>query len=212
MDEKIERILVLAPHTDDGEFGCGGSIAKFIEAGKEVFYAAFSTAEKSVPDGWPKDILETEVREATKRIGIPPANLIIYKYEVRKLNYVRQEILEKLVKLKKDLSPQLIFMPSQNDLHQDHQTVATEAVRAFKQVTILGYELPWNTITFHTQGFIKLEKSHIQKKILALNAYNSQSQKAYAAEDFIWGWAKTRGTQIGTEYAETFEITRWVIE
>lgn len=212
MHENIQRILVLAPHTDDGEFGCGGSIAKFIEAGKEVYYAAFSTAEKSVPKGWPKDILEREVKEATKRIGIPSSNLIIYKYEVRKLNYVRQEILEELVKIKKELNPQLVFMPTQNDLHQDHQTVAIEAVRAFKQVSILGYELPWNTITFHTQGFIKLEKTHVEKKIQALKAYNSQSQKAYAQEDFIWGWAKTRGTQIGAQYAEAFEIIRWVIE
>jgi len=212
MHENIQRILVLAPHTDDGEFGCGGSIARFSEEGKEVYYVAFSTAEKSVPAGWPKNILETEVKEATKRIGIPPSHLIIYKYEVRKLNYVRQEILEELVKLKKELNPQLVFMPTQNDLHQDHQTVAIEALRAFKQVTILAYELPWNNITFHTQGFIKLQKSHIEKKIHALKAYNSQSQKAYAAEDFIWGWAKTRGTQIGTQYAEAFEITRWVIE
>lgn len=212
ISNKIERVLVLAPHTDDGEFGCGGSIAKFIQEGKEVFYAAFSTAEKSVPEGWPKNILETEVREATKRMGIPPANLIIYKYEVRKLNYVRQEILEELVKIKKQINPDLVFIPSQNDLHQDHQTVAVEAVRAYKQVSIFGYELPWNTITFHTQGFIKLDKSHIETKIHALQAYNSQSQKPYAQEDFIWSWAKTRGTQIGTQFAETFEITRWVMD
>ncbi|UCH93766.1 MAG: PIG-L family deacetylase, partial [Candidatus Aminicenantes bacterium] len=128
MKQKIERVLVLAPHTDDGEFGCGGSIARFIQEGKEVYYAAFSTAEKSVPAGWPKNILETEVKEATQRIGIPLSHLIIYKYEVRKLNYVRQEILEELVKIKKELNPQLVFTPSQNDLHQDHQTVAVEAL------------------------------------------------------------------------------------
>lgn len=212
MNNNSERILVLAPHTDDGEFGCGGSIAKFIEAGKKVFYVAFSTAEKSVPIGLPKNILETEVKEATLRMGIPPSHLIIYKYEVRKLNYIRQELLEELVKIKQEVKPDLVFIPSQNDLHQDHQTVATEAIRAFKQVSIFGYELPWNTITFHTQGFIKLNKSHIETKIHALNAYHSQSQKAYAKEDFIWSWAKTRGTQIGTEFAETFEITRWVME
>jgi LmbE family N-acetylglucosaminyl deacetylase len=212
MNQVIERILVLAPHTDDGEFGCGGSIAKFVEEGKKVFYAAFSTAEKSVPKGWPKNILEKEVKEATKRVGIPSANLIIYKYEVRKLNYVRQEILEELIKIKKELNPHLVFMPTQNDLHQDHQTVATEAIRAFKQVSILGYELPWNTITFHTQGFIKLQQNHVEKKIQALQAYNSQSGKDYASEDFIRSWARTRGTQIGTKYAEAFEITRWVIE
>lgn len=208
----IERVLVLAPHTDDGEFGCGGSIAKFIDEGKEVYYVAFSTAEKSLPAGWPKNILETEVREATQRIGIPPANLIIYKYEVRKLNYIRQEILEELVKIKKELNPDLVFLPSSNDLHQDHTTVATEGIRAFKQISILGYELPWNNITFHTQVFIKLHETHVQKKIHALKAYNSQSQKDYASEDFIWSWAKTRGTQIGTKFAESFEIIRWIID
>ena len=212
MKQGIERVLVLAPHTDDGEFGCGGSIAKFIEEGKEVYYVAFSTAEKSVPEGWPKNILEVEVKEATKRMGIPSSHLLIYKYEVRKLNYTRQEILEELVKIKKDVKPDLVFLPSSNDLHQDHTTVATEGIRAFKQISILGYELPWNNITFHTQVFIKLKEAHVQKKIHALKAYNSQSHRDYAAEDFIWSWAKTRGTQIGTKYAETFEITRWVIE
>ena len=41
-----KKILVLAPHTDDGELGAGGTIAKFIESGSEVYYAAFSTAEE----------------------------------------------------------------------------------------------------------------------------------------------------------------------
>jgi LmbE family N-acetylglucosaminyl deacetylase len=211
MMQTIERVLVLAPHTDDGEFGCGGSIAKFIEEGKDVYYVAFSTAAKSVPQGWPKDILKKEVREATKRMGIPASNLIIYDYEVRKLNYVRQEILEKLVKIKKEIDPQLVLIPSQNDLHQDHSTVATEAIRAYKQISILGYELPWNTITFHTQGFVKLDPSHLEKKIYAIKAYGSQAHKDYASEEFIRSWAKTRGTQIGAQYAETFEITRWIL-
>ncbi len=111
----------MAPHTDDGEFGCGGSIAKFIDEGKEAYYVAFSTAKKSLPEGWPKNILETEVKEATKRIGIPPANLIVYKHEVRKLNYIRQEILEELVKIKKELNPDLVFLPSSNKKKGTHK-------------------------------------------------------------------------------------------
>jgi len=212
MKQGIDKVLVLAPHTDDGEFGCGGSIAKFIEEGKKVYYVAFSTAEKSVPLGLPKNILEVEVKAATKRLGIPPANLLIYKYEVRKLNYIRQEILEELVKMKKEIAPDLVFIPSPNDLHQDHQTVAVESIRAFKQTSIMGYELPWNNITFHTHGFIKLNKNHIDKKVLALKSYESQSHRAYATEDFILSWAKTRGIQIGSQYAETFEVIRWIIE
>lgn len=206
-----KKILILAPHTDDGEFGCGGSIAKFIKEKKEVYYVAFSTAEESVSEGMPKNILEIEVKEATKLLGIPPSNLIVYKFQVRKLNYVRQEILEELVKIKKDINPDLVFLPSPNDLHQDHYTVAIEGMRAFKQVSILAYEIPWNNITFHTQAFIKLEKKHIEKKIETLKAYKSQSNKFYATADFIWNLASTRGVQIGTNYAEAFEVIRWVI-
>ena len=55
------NILVLAPHTDDGELGLGGTISKLIELGKKVTYVAFSTAQQSVPEGFPKDILKTEL-------------------------------------------------------------------------------------------------------------------------------------------------------
>jgi len=211
MTNNFNCILVLAPHTDDGEFGCGGSIAKFLEEGKDVFYVAFSTAEDSVPEGYPRNILEIEVREATKLLGINPNNLIIYKFQVRKLNYVRQELLEELVKIRNEISPDLVFIPSPNDLHQDHYTVAMEGMRAFKQISILGYELPWNNITFHTQSFIKLEERHIIKKIEALKAYKSQQNRFYANEEFIRSLAITRGTQISVRYAEAFEVIRWVI-
>ncbi len=206
----FKNILILAPHTDDGEFGCGGSIAKFINEGSNVFYAAFSTAEKSVPKHLPRDILKTEVQEATKRLGIPKKNLLIYDYEVRKLNYFRQDILEHLVELKNNINPDLVFLPSPNDLHQDHQTISQEGLRAFKTTTILAYELPWNTITFRTQSFIKLTEDNVKIKINALEAYNSQKHRNYASEEFIKSLALTRGTQIGTKYAEAFEVIRWI--
>ena len=58
-----KNILVLAPHTDDGELGLGGTISRLIEKGKKVTYVAFSTAQQSVPKGFPKDILKTEVKQ-----------------------------------------------------------------------------------------------------------------------------------------------------
>jgi len=211
MDRQIKRILVLAPHTDDGEFGCGGTVARFVREDKEIFYIAFSTAEESVPPGFPKNILETEVRNATRILGIQPGNLIVYKFQVRKLNYVRQEILDELVKIKDDIRPDLVFIPSVHDLHQDHYTIAMEGMRAFKKTGIFAYEIPWNNMTFHTQAFIKLHKGHVQKKVDALKAYESQSKRSYATEEFIWSLAKTRGVQISADYAETFEVIRWVL-
>lgn len=211
MQKEKERILILAPHTDDGELGCGGSIARLTDEGKDVYYVAFSTAEQSVPTGYPKNILEEEVKAATKVLGIPPTNLIIFKHEVRKLNYIRQEILEELIKIRKEIQPSIILLPSPNDLHQDHHTVSEEGIRAFKYSSILGYELPWNTISFNTQSFVILTEAHISVKLNALIEYRSQLHRNYLTEDFIRGWARTRGVQIDAEYAEAFEVIRWII-
>jgi len=208
MISKCQNILVLAPHTDDGELGLGGTINYFIEQGKNVVYAAFSTAEKSVPDGFPKDILKTEVRNATAELGIKSENLLIYNYEVRKLNYVRQEILEELIRIRQTMQFDLVFIPSLHDIHQDHTTIAQEGLRAFKNTTILGYELIWNNLTFNTQCFIKLQEKHIMAKLNALKKYESQGKRDYLSEDFIISLAKTRGVQVGTQYAEAFEVVR----
>lgn len=209
MISSFKNILVLAPHTDDGELGAGGTISKLIENGSKITYVAFSTAEESVPEGLPKDILKTEVEEATKRLGIQ--NLIIYSYQVRKLNYKRQEILENLIELKNNNNFDLVLLPSLKDIHQDHSTIAQEGVRAFKRTTILGYELIWNNLSFDTQCFIKLEEEHIKSKISALKAYESQGFRDYLSEEFIFSLAKTRGVQIGTQYAEAFEVIRLIL-
>ena len=205
-----KRILVLAPHTDDGELGCGGTIARYLEEGATVFYIAFSTAEASVPEGFPSHQLETEVRTATLSLGIPKDNLFIYKYQVRKLNYVRQEILEELIRLRPVIAPDIVFLPSSNDIHQDHSTIYHEGLRAFKHTTILGYELIWNNLAFSTDCFIRLEDQHIQKKIEALKAYKTQEGKHYMDPDFIRSLAKVRGTQIDAPYAEAFEVIRLI--
>jgi LmbE family N-acetylglucosaminyl deacetylase len=208
---KFKNVFVLAPHTDDGELGAGGTIARLIENGANVFYFAFSTAEQSVPKEFPCDILKTEVKSATKKLGIKEDNLFIYNYKVRKLNYARQEILEDLIRHRNAVFPDLVLMPSLNDIHQDHSTIAMEGLRAFKNTTILGYELIWNNLTFNTTSFVKLDRSHVMAKVNALKEYTSQGKRDYISEEFIFSLARTRGVQIGAEYAESFEVVRWVM-
>ena len=212
MLNKFKKAFILAPHTDDGELGCGGTVSKLIESGVEVFYIAFSTAEESVPDGFPKNQLEFEVKRAAKVLGIADENLIIFKFPVRKLNYRRQEILEILIKLRNQHNPDLIFLPSLNDVHQDHKTISEEGLRAFKNKTILGYELIWNNLKFNTDCFFSLTKKHVDLKVLALQEYETQRNRPYMTEEFIYSLARVRGVQIGFEFAETFELIRWVIK
>ena len=208
----IKRILVLSPHTDDGEIAAGGTIARFIEEKKEIYYVAFSSCEISVPNDFPEDILKTECKKATEILGVLSENLILLDYEVRTFPLHRQEILDEIIKLKDKIKPDLVLVPSSNDIHQDHQTIYEEALRAFKKnSSIWGYEHPWNNLTFTTDIFVKLEEKHIKKKIEALKAYKSQDFRTYFDERYIRALAYTRGTQVNFTYAECFELLRLLV-
>lgn len=202
------KFLILAPHTDDGEFGCGGTTARLLENGVEGHYISFSICEESVPDEYPKDILQTELETATSILGFKKENVHSLRYPVRKFNYQRQEILEDIIKFRNTINPDLVFIPSLNDIHQDHKVIAEEGVRAFKNASILSYELLWNIISFNHTCFFELSQAHMETKVLAIQAYESQKKRKYSSAEFIKSQAIVRGVQAGCDLAEVFEVVR----
>jgi LmbE family N-acetylglucosaminyl deacetylase len=209
----MERVLVLAPHTDDAEIGCGGTMARLLSEGVELHVAAFSTAEDSLPPGAPRDLLKIEFEAAMALLGIPPQNLHVYGYPVRQLSYHRQEVLEELVRLRSAINPDTVFLPSGEDVHQDHQVMHMEGLRAFRGSSIFGYELPRNHITFSTHAFVTLTEEHLRSKWRALQAYESQFElaRSYFTWEFVESLARVRGVQVNTEYAEAFQVYRVIM-
>lgn len=213
MIEKItdKTIFILAPHTDDGELGCGGTIAKLCAQGNKVLYIAFSSCNNSLLKEFPPDTLKKEVKKAVAVLGIAPDNLIILDYSVREFKDNRQSILDTMIQLREQYKPDIIFLPSSQDIHQDHQVIYEEGVRAFKYVTILGYELPWNNLLFKPGLFIKLGKSEITRKAEALMEYQSQLHRPYLDKELIFSQARVRGGQLASIYAEAFEVIRMIL-
>ena len=209
MDLPFKKVLVLAPHTDDGEFGCGGTISRLVREGCAVRYVAFSDCKESVPQGFEQDVLQTEMRAATTRLGISDVHLLDYK--VRYFHSERQRILEDMVRLKKDFAPDAVFTPCTQDIHQDHSTITTEAIRAYKDCTIMGYELPWNNLTLPSSAIVKLQAVDVDTKVAAIAEYKSQQGRAYSDPAFLRAQALTRGTRIRSKYAEAFEMIRFII-
>jgi LmbE family N-acetylglucosaminyl deacetylase len=205
-----KRVLVLAPHTDDAELGCGGTMARWIDDGAEMFTAVFSIAEASLPPGSPRDRLKSECNEALDQIGVPTGNRAIYNYPVRELGYHRQEVLDHMIGLARDVHPDVVLTPSGADLHQDHNVVYQESLRAFRHLTIMGYELPWNHITFSTHAFVVLSEDHMLRKWKALMKYDSQIelQRPYFTYEAIEAMARVRGMQVKSTYAEAYEMIR----
>jgi LmbE family N-acetylglucosaminyl deacetylase len=107
----------------------------------------------------------------------------------------------------------LVIGPSTRDTHQDHEVVAKEIFRAFKDMTILAWEAPWNNLSSNLNMFVSLTEQQVEKKLKAVRCYDSQHTVAreYFTPDYLTSWARMRGGQVGYKYAEAFEIVRMKI-
>ncbi|NDJ63350.1 MAG: PIG-L family deacetylase [Chloroflexi bacterium] len=206
-----QRVLALSAHTDDMEFSAGGFVSRLIDAQVEVYSVIFSIARASVPAGYPEDIMAQEAYAAHQIIGVDAARLTIHDYPVRYFPEHRQPILEEMVRLNREIQPDLVLVHASTDVHQDHETVHNEAVRAFKRTTMLGYLVPWNNFRLEPRCTVPLAAHFIQRKIDAVAAYKTQTMRNYSDAEFLRSWARTCGITVNAPYGEHFEVIRWVL-
>lgn len=190
------KVLFVGAHTDDVELGCGGTIAKFKELGHKVTVLALSTCGLAE--------LEDEFMNSTGSLSVSG---IFYRYDVREFPKQRQLILNDLLQFK---GFDMVFTHSHNDCHQDHKVVFEECLRAFKNTTILAYELPWNNTMSQLNYFVKIERVHLDAKWEALCRYKTQSHRHYMDYAFIESWAQFMGSKVCGGFAEGFEVIKMI--
>lgn len=205
-----DRILILAPHTDDGELGAGGLVHKYANQASMIYYAAFSKCDESLPSGFAPGTLVHECRAATRHLGIGIENVEVMDFQVRRFNERRQDILDEMIRLRKEIQPTLVLAPNSRDVHQDHQVIHQEAMRAFKTTTLLGYELPWNSRSFDFDLVVKLSEDDLMAKISAMAEYKSQGFRTYSKGEVLRAIASYHGIKGGVPLAEAFEVLRWI--
>lgn len=185
-------------------------MARWIDEGATIFTGVFSTAEASLPAGSRPYRLRDECHSALDEIGVPRDNRYVFDFPVRELGYHRQEVLDRMITMAREVEPEVVLVPAGADLHQDHAVVYQESLRAFRHLTLMGYELPWNHITFPTQAFVVLEEAHLRRKWTALSRYQSQLEleRPYFSYEFIEAMARVRGIQVKAAFAEAYEMIR----
>lgn len=195
----FKHILVLSPHTDDAELGCGGMLAKY-DCRKTV--VAFSR---------PKDCKEQITEEWKNALSLLECEFELRNFPIREMQSHRQQILDNLIDLRDKYEPDAVLIPASTDTHQDHEVIANEAKRAFKGCTILGYELPWNHYEFTNTGYVELSKCNMDAKWQALQCYQSQSERPYFDREHVYGLGRVRGVQCKAPYGEAFEVVRVIL-
>lgn len=204
------KVLCLGAHPDDIELGAGATIYKLISEGHKVFAHVFTVN----CDEYRRLSLPIEMDESFEQLGIKKANSVSYlkvSCSLKPRNLPRQEILDGLLCLRDTLQPDLVFTHSSTDTHQDHQVIHNETYRAFKDRSILGYDMPWNTRKENLNTYHIITKEQIEAKVKALSFYKSQNQRTYTQPEYIESLARLRGTGTSTRYAEAFETIRWIL-
>jgi LmbE family N-acetylglucosaminyl deacetylase len=201
-----KRILVISPHTDDAEVSSGGTISRFLREGKSVHVIVLATAFAETAE-----LPRHECERALKVLGVPEDNIMVGRFPVRRIADHRQDVLDVFIEQKRIIKPDLVIIPSLNDIHQDHQIAAQEGLRAFKNhASIICFTYPWNLLAFNATCFIEFNEDDLEKKIAAVSCYKSQD-KPYMKPEIIRAWALTSGIAVNARYAESFEVARWVI-
>jgi N-acetylglucosamine malate deacetylase 1 len=197
------RICFIGAHPDDIELGCGALIASLKDKAN-INCVTLSDNQKN-------PLLVNLVHEysaSMSALGILSENTILEKFETRRFPAQRQDILEYLIKLNKTLNPDIVFVHTRSDLHQDHNTVTEESLRAFRGITVLGYDVIRSSYGFFPNLLTKVSESDVQLKIDALANYKTYSGKYYFDPEVTRATLIRNGALCECKYAEGFETLR----
>ena len=220
----MKKILILSPHADDEILGCGGFISKYSKLNYQIFVLIMTNANIGAPEIYSLQDMQkirNESKQANKLVGTKklffenlPA-LVLNKYPVYKIS----NIINKYIN---NIKPEIILIPSSNDIHDDHKIIfkaAKVATRFNKKNSlkkILSYEVlsetEWNEHekAFSPNYFVSLKKSDINNKINAFLKYKSQVKKYPhpRSKEGIINLSKVRGSNIFVNYAEALKVEK----
>ena len=199
------RVLFLGAHPDDIELGCGALLHQIIKQ-TEVLCVTLSDNQKN-PD---LQNVKSEHFESMAVLGVPQEKIILGPFTTRVFPDTRQEILEYFLKLRRDFKPDLIFTHSRQDVHQDHNTMTEEALRAFRGITVLGFDVVRSSYGFFPHFLVEVAEDDVDKKIQALSKYETYRDRYYFNAELTRSIMVRHGALAECPFAEGFDILRIV--
>ena len=201
------KILALGCHPDDIEFGCGGTLIKYADAGHEVYLMVLTEGQA----GGETATRRAEQEAAAALLGCK--ELFWGGYRDTELPLSR-ELIQRLEEVIDEIQPAFIFVHYGDDTHQDHRTLAKGTLTATRYTrNVLFYEGP-TTQNFTPTVFVAVSES-MARKIESLEAHASQVEKTNIGDLNIIELAEAaslfRGTQARIKHAEGFMPLRLFI-
>ncbi len=217
-----QKILVIAPHPDDEIIGVGGTIAKRVKEGHEVYVCVVTKGQPPMFSPESTRQSRAECRAANAMLGVK--EIIFLDFPAVMLETVpRHEFNGKMMEMVERIRPDEVYIPHRGDMQLDHQLVVDSAMVALrpkyehKVKRVYAYETlsetGWNVPNVQNE-FIPTVYENITDvfamKLQAMGAYESQLSDFPAARSLeaIEALARFRGATVGVKAAEAFSLIR----
>ena len=197
------RVCFLGAPPDDIELGCGALIHQ-IAPRADLLCVTLSDNKKN-------PLLQSLVDEHYRSmaiLGVPKESVVVADFETRRFPYYRQEILEYMIDINRNFRPEIVFVHTRADIHQDHVTVTEEALRAFRGTTVLGFDVLRSSYGFFPNFLVEVSEEDVEKKLCALAEYHTYRDKYYFDPNVTRSTLVRWGAIAERPYAEGFDILR----
>jgi N-acetylglucosamine malate deacetylase 1 len=198
-----KKVCFIGAHPDDIEIGCGALLAHIAPMTEVKCY--------TLSDNQKNPLLKNVVDEhyaSMAALGVPKKNVIVGQFETRNFPHKRQEILEYLINIKNTFHPEIVFVHTKADIHQDHATVTEESLRAFRGTTVLGFDVIRSSYGFFPNFLVEVSEADVECKLTALAKYHTYDSKYYFDPSVTRATLVRHGALAERPYAEGFDILR----
>ncbi len=220
----MKKILILSPHADDEILGCGGLITKYSKKNYQISVLILTNAHKGAPEIYSEKKIHQIRNEAIKANNFIGTKKLFFENlpALNLSNYPIYKITNVLNKYLDDIKPEILLIPSSNDIHDDHKIifkaakVAARTNKKSKLKKILSYEVlsetEWNENeqAFSPNYYVSLSKADINNKVKAFLKYKTQIKKYPhpRSKEGIINLSKVRGSSVFLNYAEAFKVEK----
>ncbi len=208
------NILAIGAHFDDIELGCSGTLINHVKKGDRVIVMVITNSEYSSQDGAvfrSREVAYTEGKHAADIIGAD--KLICLDKDTFTVAYDDPLVLE-IIKVLDKFDIDTVYTHWVHDIHRDHQMTANSSMMACRHVPrFLMYRSNYYDANTSFRGnFYSDITEVIETKKEAILAHESELTRVDNAWlKFFMNQNANDGQKIGVQYAEAFEIVRYLI-
>lgn len=218
----MKKILVIAPHADDEILGVGGTIARNVTEGNEVYVCVVTHGEEPL---FSKDLVE-KLREETIRaheyLGVKKTYFLEYP-AVMLESIQRYKLNESILAVIEKINPDEVYIPHAGDMQKDHQIVnesamvavrpkynhKIQAVYAYETLSETEWNIP-NTVNAFIPTVYQDISEYLEEKKKAFHFFSTQEAvfPNPRSLEAIEALARYRGATVSVRAAEAFMLIR----